>query len=98
MRMRLGRHAACMRTKSYTYRILVRKPEGKRPLRKRRRSLEENIKMGFREMGWAGINLINLTQLGQLESCCENGSELSVSIECWKVLEYLSDWVLLQKD
>jgi hypothetical protein len=33
------------------YEILVRKPEGKRPLRKTRCGWEDNIIMGLREMG-----------------------------------------------
>jgi hypothetical protein len=60
--MRWGGYAACMRTKSYTYRILVGKPEGKRPLRRPRRGLEENIKMDLREMGWGGMDWIDLAE------------------------------------
>jgi hypothetical protein len=33
------------------YNILVRKPEGKRPLGRQRRRWEDNIKMVHREMG-----------------------------------------------
>ena len=33
------------------YRVLVGKPEGKRPLGRLRRSWEENIKMDMREVG-----------------------------------------------
>jgi hypothetical protein len=38
------------------YRILVGKPEGKRPLRRLRRSSEDNIKMDLREIGIDGAN------------------------------------------
>jgi hypothetical protein len=34
------------------YRVLVRKLEGKRPLRRPRRRWEDGIKMDLREMGW----------------------------------------------
>jgi hypothetical protein len=34
------------------YNILVRKPEGKKPLGRPRRRWEGNIKMYFKEMGW----------------------------------------------
>jgi len=34
------------------YRVLVRNPEGKRPLRKPRRRWEDNIKMDLHEVGW----------------------------------------------
>jgi hypothetical protein len=35
------------------YRILVGKPDGKRPLGTPRRKWEYNIKMDFQEMGWS---------------------------------------------
>jgi hypothetical protein len=34
------------------YRVLVKKPEGKSPLRRSRHKWEDNIKMGFQEVGW----------------------------------------------
>jgi hypothetical protein len=34
------------------YRVLVRKPERKRPLERPKHSWEENIKMGLQEVGW----------------------------------------------
>ena len=34
------------------YRVLVRKPEGKRPLGRLRRRWEVNIKIDHQEMGW----------------------------------------------
>ena len=34
------------------YRVLVRKPEGKRPLGRLGRRWENNIKMDLQEMGW----------------------------------------------
>jgi hypothetical protein len=43
-------------------RILVGKPEGKRPLRRPRRRWEDNIKMDLREIGWGGMYWIHLAQ------------------------------------
>jgi hypothetical protein len=43
---------ARMGEKNNAYRILVVKPEGKRPLRRLRRRWLNNIKIGLREMGW----------------------------------------------
>jgi hypothetical protein len=40
------------------YRILVGRPEGKRP----RRRWEYNIKMNLQEVGWRGMDLIDLDQ------------------------------------
>jgi hypothetical protein len=36
------------------YRVLVGKPEGKRPLERPSRRWEEGIKMDVREIGWGG--------------------------------------------
>jgi hypothetical protein len=44
------------------YRALVGKPEGRRPLGRPRRRWEDNIKMGVREVGWGGMDWINLAQ------------------------------------
>jgi hypothetical protein len=40
----------------------VGKPEGKRPLRRPRRRWEYNIKMDHRELGWGGMDWIDLAQ------------------------------------
>jgi hypothetical protein len=42
------------------YRILVGMPEGKRPLGRRR--WVDNVKMDLREIGWDGVNWINMAQ------------------------------------
>jgi hypothetical protein len=44
------------------YRILVGKPIGKRPLGRPRRSWVNNIKMDLREIGWDGMDSIDLAQ------------------------------------
>jgi hypothetical protein len=41
---------------SNAYRILVGKPEGKRPLGRFRGRWKDNIKMDLREIGWYGLN------------------------------------------
>jgi hypothetical protein len=43
-------------------RILVGKPEGKRPLGRPRRRWVSNIKMDLREIGWSGMNCTDLAQ------------------------------------
>jgi hypothetical protein len=43
-------------------RILVGKPEGKRPLGKPRRRWVDNIKMDPREIGWDGMDWTELDQ------------------------------------
>jgi hypothetical protein len=41
-------------------RILVGKPEGKRPLGSPRHGWEDNIRMDLREIGWGGLDWIDL--------------------------------------
>jgi hypothetical protein len=45
------------------YRVLMGKPEGKRPLGRPRRRWEDGIKMEFREMGcgvWSGFTWLRI--------------------------------------
>jgi hypothetical protein len=44
------------------YRVLVGKPEGRRPLGRPRRRREDNIKMDLREVRWGGVDWIDLAQ------------------------------------
>jgi hypothetical protein len=44
------------------YRILVGKPEGKKPLGRPRRRGVDNIKMDLREAGWGSMDWIDLVQ------------------------------------
>jgi hypothetical protein len=44
------------------YRVLMIKPEGKRPLGRPRRRWEDEIRMDLRETGWESVDLIQLTQ------------------------------------
>jgi hypothetical protein len=61
-RMRWEGHVARMGEKRKAYRILVRKPEGKRPLGRPTRRWVDTIKMGLREIGWDGVDWIDLAQ------------------------------------
>jgi hypothetical protein len=44
------------------YRVLVRKPEGKRPLGRLRQRWEDNIRMNLQEVGCRGMDWIRLAQ------------------------------------
>jgi hypothetical protein len=69
-----------MGEKMNAYRILVGKPEGKGPLRRPTRRWVDNIKINLREIGWSGMDRINLAQD---RDSCEHGNEPSGSIKCW---------------
>jgi hypothetical protein len=57
-RMRCAGHVAQMGEGRGAYRILVGKPEGRRPLGRPRHRWEDNIKMNLQEVGWGdhGLN------------------------------------------
>jgi hypothetical protein len=58
----MGRECSTNAEKMNAYRILVGKPEGKRPLERPRRRWVDNIKMDLREIGWEGMDWIDLAQ------------------------------------
>ena len=51
-----------MEERRSAYRDSVGKPEERRPLGRPRRRLEDNIKIDLREVGWGGMDCINLAQ------------------------------------
>jgi len=51
-----------MKKRRDVYRVLVGKPEGKRPLGRPRRRWEDNIKINLQEVGCGGMNWIELAQ------------------------------------
>jgi hypothetical protein len=60
-RMRWAGHVASTGEKRGTYRILVGRPEGRRPLGRPRHRWEDNIKMDLQEVG-LGMDGIELAQ------------------------------------
>ena len=64
------------------YRGLVGRPEGKRPLGRLGRRWEGNIKMNLEEMGWGGMDWIDLAA-----GACECGNEPSGSVNCGEFLD-----------
>ena len=61
-RMRWAGHVARMGERRGVYRVLVGKPEGKRPLGRPRRRWEDNIKIDLQEVGCGGMDWIELAQ------------------------------------
>jgi len=58
----LAGHIARMGERRGVYRVLVGKPEGKRPLGRPRRRWEDNIKMNLQEVRCGGMDWIELAQ------------------------------------
>jgi len=61
-RMRWAGHVARMGEERCVYRVLVGKPEGKRPLGRPRRRWVDNIRMDFQEVGCGYMDWIGLAQ------------------------------------
>jgi hypothetical protein len=62
IRMRWAGKVSCIGDSKGVYRVLVGKPEGKGPLGRPRRKGEDNIKMGFQEVGRWGMDWIGLAR------------------------------------
>jgi hypothetical protein len=82
--MRLAGHVARIGEKMNAYRILVGKPEGKRPLRRQRRRWMYNIKIDIREIVWDDTDWIDLAQDRNQWRALVN---TVMNIKCWEVLE-----------
>jgi hypothetical protein len=53
--------------------------------------------MDLREIGWDGMDWIDLAQDRDLWRDIVNTNEPSGSIKCWEFLEWLQNWQLLKK-
>jgi hypothetical protein len=58
----MGRECSTNGAKRTAYRILVGKPGGKRQLGRRRCKWVQNFKIDLREIGWDGMDWIDLAQ------------------------------------
>ena len=61
-RMRWAGHVACMGKEKGVYRVLVGKPEGRRPLGRPRRRWVDNIGMDLQEVRCGNMDWIGLAQ------------------------------------
>jgi hypothetical protein len=90
--MRLAWHVARIGENKNTYRFLVGKPEGRRPLGRRRRCRwVANIKRDLGEIGWGGINWVGVAQdRDKWRTLVNEGS-----IKRWEVFDWLHNlWPL----
>jgi hypothetical protein len=67
----MGRICSTNREKINSYRVLVGKLEGKRPLRRPRRRWAHKAKIYLREIEWGGVDWTDLAE----EGSCEHGNE-----------------------
>jgi hypothetical protein len=69
------------------YRVLLGKPEGKRPLGRRRPRWEDNIQMSLQKIGWV-LDWIHLAKdKGQVSASCKQVNKLSRYIEFGQFLD-----------
>ena len=99
-RMRWARHVTRMGDRGGVYRVLVGKPEGKRPFVRPRRRWEDNIKMDLQEMGCErgyGLERAGSGQR-QVAGICECGNGHPGSIKGREFLDKLTDgWLASQE-
>ena len=81
--MRWAGHVAHMGDRRSAYKVLVGKPEGKKPLGRPRRRCEDNIKMSF--VDWIDLALI----IRQVAATCECGNEPTGFVKCGEFLDWL---------
>ena len=77
-RMRGAWHVARMGRRRGVYRVLVGKPEGKRPFGKPRHRWEYNIKMNLQGMGNGVRTGSSWLKIGQVASTCESVMNIQV--------------------
>jgi hypothetical protein len=77
-------------------RILVGKPEGKRPLGSPRRRWVVSIKRDLTEIGWNAMDWIEMAQDRDQWRALVN-TVMNPRLHCWEVLEWLLNWRLLKK-
>jgi hypothetical protein len=95
-RMRWAGHVAQIGEKRNVYRLLVGKPEGKRPLGRPRRRWIDNIKIDLLEIGLSVVDWIGLAQdRYRWRALVNSVMNLRGSIKCWETTEWLHNlWPL----
>jgi hypothetical protein len=76
-RMRRAKVVAFVGAMRNLYRDLVGKPEGERPVGRPTGKFEDNVKVDLKEMGWYGVDCINLAQDNDTCGSREHGNETS---------------------
>jgi hypothetical protein len=88
-RMRWVEHVTRMEQERKVYKVLVRKPEGKRPLTRPSLKWKCGIRMNLREIGWGSVEKVQLVPgYGPEAGSCECGDEPAGSGATTLVIEY----------
>jgi hypothetical protein len=91
--MRWTGHVTRMGEKRNTYRLLVGKPEGNKPLRRLRRRWVDNIRIDLGEMGWGDVDWIGLAKdRNRWRALINFVMNPRVSIKCWETIEWRHNW------
>jgi hypothetical protein len=79
-----------MEDRRYAYTVLVRRPEGKKPLGSLWRKCEDNIKIELREVRWGNTDWIDVAQDWNRKcSFVNKAMNLFGSIKCQEFLDWL---------
>ena len=70
--MRWLGHVAHLGERRGAYRVLMGKPEGKKPLRRPRCRWKDNIKVDLQEVGWGGMDWFDMAQDRDRWRACAN--------------------------
>jgi hypothetical protein len=88
-RMEWEEHVACLGDRRGVYMVLVGKRERNRPLARTRRRWEDNIKMHLQEVGWCGIDWIEMAQGRDRWRALVNAVTHFGSVNCGEFLDKL---------
>jgi len=85
--MRWAGHVARMGEEREVYRVLLGKPEGRKPLGRPRRRWVDNIRMDLQEVGCGYMDSIGLAQDRDRWRTSECGNKPSGSVKCREFLD-----------
>ena len=86
--MRWAGHVTRMGEERGVYKVLVGKPERKRPLGRPRRKWVDNIRTDLQEVGCGYMDWIGLAQDRQVADACASGNEPSGSVTSCKTFSF----------
>jgi hypothetical protein len=79
--------------KRNAYRLLVGKPEGKRPLRRPRCRWVDNIRLDLGEVGWSDVDWIcQAKDRNRRRALVNSVANLRGSMKCWETIKWPNNW------